>query len=284
MGDRLLGGGYRAGTRASTPAPDAEPAAIDLVTLAAVARGATTITVTATDPSGLETLQSFEVTVLMAPNRPPGITATLPDLDLEEGEDHMLLLSRFFSDPDGDALTFSTTSSDETRVQLDSSADTIWIKGASEGSARVTATATDIPGLSTAQAFDVTVRPFVAPVGFDIELEFTSSVSASARDVIRQAASTWESILANTELSDVNFNRRVSCGGLTTNEVVGTVDELLILFAAASIDGPRGSLGYAGPCTLRTSNGLPGRTATGAHRSSPTRRWRPRNTAAAGSP
>ena len=50
-------------------------------------------------------------------NRRPGITATLPDLDLEEGEDHMLLLSRFFSDPDGDALTFSATSSDETRVQ-----------------------------------------------------------------------------------------------------------------------------------------------------------------------
>ena len=229
----------------------------DSVAVLALARGSATITVTATDPSGLETSQSFEVTVLMALNRPPGITATLPDLDLEEGEDHMLLLSRFFSDPDGDALTFSATSSDETRVQLDSSADTIWIKGASEGSARVTAAATDVPGLSTAQAFDVTVRPFVAPVGFDIELEFTSSVSASARDVIREAASTWESILANTELSDVNFNRRVSCAGVTTTGAVGTVDELLILFTAERIDGPGGTLGYAGPCTVRTSNGLP---------------------------
>ena len=226
------------------------------VAVLALTRGTATITVTATDPSGLETSQSFELTVLMAPNRPPGISATLPDLDLEEGEDHMLLLSRFFSDPDGDALTFSATSSDETRVRLDSSADTIWIKGASEGTARVTATATDVPGLSTAQAFDVTVRPFVAPAGFDIELGFTSSVSASARDVIREAASTWESILANTELSDVTFNRRVSCGGVTTTGAVGTVDELLILFTAESIDGPRGSLGYAGPCTLR-SNSLP---------------------------
>ena len=121
----------------------------------------------------------------------------------------------------------------------------------------MTATATDVPGLSTAQAFDVTVRPFVAPTGFDIQLGFTSSVSASARDVIRAAASTWESILANTELSDVTFNRRVSCGGVTTTGAVGTVDELLILVTAESIDGPRGSLGYGGPCTLRTNGGLP---------------------------
>ena len=227
------------------------------VAVLALARGTATITVTASDPDGLQATLGFEVTVLAVLNRPPGITATLPDLDLEEGEDHMLLLSRFFSDPDGDALTFSATSSDETRVKLDSSADTIWIKGASEGSARVTATATDVPGLSTAQAFDVTVRPFVAPVGFDIELEFTSSVSASARDVIREAASTWESILASTELSDVTFNRRVSCGGVTTTGAVGTVDDLLILFTAESIDGPRGSLGHAGPCTLRTNGGLP---------------------------
>ncbi|WP_423927797.1 Ig-like domain-containing protein [Candidatus Palauibacter sp.] len=239
--------------------PDVSTATVSghSVAVLALARGTATITVRATDPSGLETLQSFEVTVLMAPNRPPGISATLPDLDLEEGEDHMLLLSRFFSDPDGDALTFSASSSDETRVQLDSTADTIWIKGASEGTARVTATATDVPGLSTAQAFDVTVRPFVAPTGFDIQLGFTSSVSASARDVIREAASTWESILANTELSDVNFNRRVSCGGVTTTGAIGTVDDLLILVTAESIDGPRGSLGYAGPCTLRTNDGLP---------------------------
>ncbi|WP_419934842.1 Ig-like domain-containing protein [Candidatus Palauibacter sp.] len=227
------------------------------VAVLALTRGTATITVTATDPSGLETFQSFEVTVLTAPNRPPGITATLPDLDLEEGEEHMLLLSRFFADPDGDALTFSATSSDETRVQLDSSADTTWIKGQSAGTARVTATATDVLGLSTSQAFDVTVRAFVSPSGFDIDLGFHPSVSASARDVIRQAASTWESILAGTELSDVTFNSPLSCGGLTTTEAVGTVDELLILVTAESIDGPSGTLGYAGPCYLRASNGLP---------------------------
>ncbi len=69
--------------------------------------------------------------------------------------------------------------------------------------------------------------------------------------------STWESVLASTELSDVTFNRPVSCGGVTTVGAVGTVDELLILFTAASMDGPHGTLGCAGPCIVRLSNSLP---------------------------
>ncbi|WP_420461544.1 Ig-like domain-containing protein [Candidatus Palauibacter sp.] len=242
--------------RASSSDPDVATATAsgNEVRLASQSRGATTITVTARDYAGLEASLSFEVTV---PNRPPAITATLPDLNLEEGEERTVVLSRFFSDPDGDKLTFSATSSDETRASVTSSTDMVRIKGRSEGTARITARATDALGLSTAQAFDVTVRTFVAPAGFDIDLRFTSDVSASARNVIRQAVSTLEGVLGNSELSDVRFNRQVSCGGLTTNEVVGTVDDLLILFDAESIDGPRGTLGYAGPCTVRESNGLP---------------------------
>ena len=59
--------------------------------------------------------------------------------------------------------------------------------------------------------------------------------------------STWESILASTELSDVTFDSPVSCGGLTTVGAVGTVDELLILFTAASMDGPQRHPGLRGP-------------------------------------
>ena len=142
-------------------------------------------------------------------------------------------------------------------MSVRSSTDTIWIKAQSEGTARTTAHATDALGLSAAQAFDVTVRAFVAPSGFDIDIGFTSDVPASARTVIRQAASTWESILASTELSDVTFNSPISCGSLTTTDAVGTVDELLMLFDAATIDGPSGTLAYAGPCYTRPSNHLP---------------------------
>ena len=131
----------------SNPAVATATASGDLVRLEALTRGATTIAVTARDYAGLEASLSFQVTV---PNRPPSITATLPDVSVEEGEERMVVLSRFFSDPDGDALTFSATSSDETRAHVDSSADTIWIKGASVGTARITVSATDAPGLSAA--------------------------------------------------------------------------------------------------------------------------------------
>ncbi|WP_423927791.1 hypothetical protein [Candidatus Palauibacter sp.] len=133
--------------RFSNPGVATAAAAEDLVTLAALAPGAATITLTATDPAGLETFQSFEARVL---NHPPGITATLPDLHLESGEEHMPVLSRFFADPDGDAINFSATSSDETRVSVTSSTDTVWIRGESEGTARITVSATDAPGLSAA--------------------------------------------------------------------------------------------------------------------------------------
>ncbi len=231
---------------ATSSAPDVATATAsgNQVRLATRERGATRVTVTARDYAGLEASLSFQVTV---PNRPPSITATLPDVSVEEGDEHVAVLPRFFSDPDGDALTFSATSSDETRAHIDSSADTIWIKGASVGTARIAVTATDAPGLSAAQAFDVTVRAFVAPFGFDIELGFISSVSASARNVIYQAVSTWESILASTELSAVTFDSPVSCGGLITTEAVGAVDELPILFTAASMDGPQRHPGLRGP-------------------------------------
>ena len=109
MGDRLFGGGYRAGTRASDADPDGDPltqdtrsahpgvataaAAEDLVTLAALARGAATITVTATDPDGLEASRRFEVTV---PNRGPRTIAPLPELELAPGDEATVDVSSHF--------------------------------------------------------------------------------------------------------------------------------------------------------------------------------------------
>ena len=83
--------------------PDVATETVSGHRVAVLALAPATITVTATDPSGLETLQGFEVTVPTAVNRPPGITATLPDLSLEYGEEHMVVMSHFFADPDGDA-------------------------------------------------------------------------------------------------------------------------------------------------------------------------------------
>jgi len=226
-----------------------------VVTLTARARGSATITVTATDPGGLSGSLSFDVVV---PNRAPTLTTALPDLTLTAGETHRLVLSRYFSDPDGDPITFSASSSDEARVSLATTGATVRIEANRAGSAQVTVRAEDIQGLSTEASFGVTVTPYVPPPsGFDVAFGWHSSVSASTRGAIRQAVSTWEGILANTELSDVRFDRQITCGNFTTTEAVGVVDDLLIFFAVTSIDGEGGTLGYAGPCYIRSGSWLP---------------------------
>ena len=80
------------------------------VTLTAVGEGAATIRVTATDPGGLSAAQSFAVTVERS-NQPPEAVGTLPDRTLELDATLDVDVSPGFVDPDGDALTYTVTSS-----------------------------------------------------------------------------------------------------------------------------------------------------------------------------
>ena len=226
----------------------------DKVTVRAFAAGRATITVAGVDPAGLEVSQDFLVTVL---NSPPGIVTPLPHLTLTAGARIEIVASRYFNDPDGDAVSFTATSSDEGVVTVTVAEDTVSLETVAVGSARVTVTATDEHGASRGQAFDVTVNRRITTPGFEIDLAFTSEVSAAVRSVVRGAASTWEAILANTDLRDVTFKRRLSCAGLTTVEEVDVVDDLLVLVTSDRIDGPGGTLGYAGMCSIRAGSGLP---------------------------
>ena len=239
-----------------------DPAAVraitsgSVVTVQVLSRGSATVTVTATDAAGLSGSLSFEVSV---PNRAPRLTAALSDLTLTAGEELRLNLSLHFSDPDGDPMAFSASSSDETRVSLAASGDTVRIRAERAGSARVTVHATDSPGLATQASFDVTVRRADSPPrpGFNIDIAWHASVPLSARATIEQAVSVWESILADTELPDISVNARRTCFGYTTTDTIDVIDDLLILFAADYIDGPRKTLGRAGPCAVRSKSGFP---------------------------
>ena len=81
------------------------------VTVTAVAQGSATVTVTARDPAGLSATQNFGVTVARA-NRAPEAVGSIPPVGLAAGESATFEVSSYFRDPDGDALSYETGSSD----------------------------------------------------------------------------------------------------------------------------------------------------------------------------
>ena len=79
------------------------------LTVTAVSVGTATVTVTASDPDGLTATQSAEVTVEAANQAPE---AVIPARTMTAGDEVTVDVSSFFSDPDGDALTYTAESSD----------------------------------------------------------------------------------------------------------------------------------------------------------------------------
>ncbi|MDE2783318.1 MAG: hypothetical protein OXK77_10210 [Gemmatimonadota bacterium] len=124
--------------------------------IAGLAKGTAQVTVTATDPVGLTATQTFEAAV---PNRPPEPQTSIPAQTVHAGETITLDLSSYFSDPDGDALTYSATSSNAGVVSASVSGSTLAIAGLAKGTAQVTVTATDPAGLTAKQAFTAAAVP-----------------------------------------------------------------------------------------------------------------------------
>ncbi|MDE2793522.1 MAG: hypothetical protein OXL34_01780, partial [Gemmatimonadota bacterium] len=133
------------------------------VTVSAVSQGSATATVTATDPGGLSISQSFEVTV---PNRAPEVLKSIPARQLSRHESVQLDMVAYFTDPDGDSLAYTATSSNRDVVSLSVSGSVVTVSAVSQGLATATVTATDAGGLSISQSFEVTV-PNRAPEVLD---------------------------------------------------------------------------------------------------------------------
>lgn len=128
----------------------------DTVWVIGLKQGSATATVTASDPEGLSATQSFSVTV---PNRAPEAVDSIPALEKYRGETGALVASDYFSDPDGDALSYAVESSDTAVAAAAVSSDTVRVLAVAQGTAIVTVTASDPGGLSVGQAFPVKVGP-----------------------------------------------------------------------------------------------------------------------------
>ena len=125
-----------------------------VVSLTAITQGMSTVTVTARDPDGLSVEQSIAVTV---PNRAPTALDTIPSRTLLAGNTLEFDLARYFTDPDGDALTFTAASANAGVASVESVGSTLTITGRAPGSTRVTVTVADPAGISIQQMFAVMV-------------------------------------------------------------------------------------------------------------------------------
>ncbi|WP_420636451.1 Ig-like domain-containing protein [Candidatus Palauibacter sp.] len=140
------------------------------VTVAAVAAGEAVVTVTASDPGGLAAEQRIAVAVAEAPpppNRGPEPVGRITPRTLEAGGAEKLDVAGYFGDPDGDELTYSASSSDESVATASVSGSAVTVAAVAAGEAVVTVTASDPGGLAAEQRIAVTVaeapnRPPVA--------------------------------------------------------------------------------------------------------------------------
>jgi len=124
------------------------------VTVAARAPGSASVTITASDPEGLQGQQSFQV---MVPNRPPQPKGTIPPLSVSIGETGTIDASQYFTEPDGETLTYSAISSNPVVASVSVGGSTVTVTADAKGTSNVTITATDPGGLAATQTFQTTV-------------------------------------------------------------------------------------------------------------------------------
>ena len=189
------------------------------LTMTGLAKGEAMVTVTATDDEGLFATQSFLVTV---PNQPPVVTDTIPGRTIFRNEADTVALARYFSDPDGDPLTWDAEGSDAGVVALDLSGSegTLVVTALSKGEAVVIVTVTDPEGLTAEQSFAVTV-PNRGPVATD---------TIPARTVFKGEADTvaLAAYFSDPDDDPLTWDAEASDGGVVALDLSGSEGTLVV--------------------------------------------------------
>ena len=116
----------------------------------------------ATDAAGNGSAAASAGGTFIPPPPPPPPTnqaptaSAIPDQTVSAGQDLSLNVAGYFTDPDNDALGFSASSGDESKVKVTVSGSSVTISAVAVGEAYVAVTATDPGGESAGARFKVT--------------------------------------------------------------------------------------------------------------------------------
>ncbi len=175
-------------------------------TITGVKAGTATITFTASDPAGLSATQEAAVTVNAAPV-PEG---TIGTVTVPVDQSATLVVSGYFSDADGDALSFEASSSDDDIATASAADSTVTVSGHAAGTATITITATDPHGASAMQEATVAVKtppmPDSVPPTHDmvagnyVELDFSTFFTDEDGDALTYTAVTSDAAVATASV------------------------------------------------------------------------------------
>ncbi len=174
---------------------------------------------TVSDPGGLTDTATVTLDVLPV-NDAPQAVGKIPEQALEEGGEPVTLdLAPYFTDIDGDALTYTAESSNAAATTVAMSGSTLTLSAVVRGAAAVTVTASDPDGLTATQVFGASVGDeLVREVLTDLLAGFARGHLSSVRQTVGRrletaGAETPHLALAGRYFSPLLWNR-LGAGGL----------------------------------------------------------------------
>ncbi len=217
------------------------------VTVTGVAPGNTTVTVTASDPGGLQSQSSFAV---MVPNRAPQPRGTPPDITVRVGANTTVDAAQYFSEPDGETLTYAASASDGAVASVTVAGSTITVTAEAKGRATITVTASDPGGLSATQSFRLTapnrppapvgtLQPQTVEVGQTVTLDVAGSFTDPDGDALTYTASSSIAAVARTSVSGSAVTITAQGPGTATVTITASDDERATATQQVSVTVPQ---------------------------------------------
>ena len=167
------------------------------------------------------------------PNRAPSPSGSIPAQTVPVGQMATVTVDGYFTDPDGDALSYAAASSNVAIASVAVSGSVVTVTAVAQGSATVTVTATDPGGLADQQSFAVTVpnrAPEVTDTVPDLELAVGDSTTFDLGehfrdpdgDALSYAAASSDVAIASVAVSGTVVTVTAVAQGMVTVTVTAT--------------------------------------------------------------